>query len=73
MFIAPDERHPRADVSARLPEVAMAVMLLRRMLIGVCLCAAVTLPCQAQKLKVDTPLGELEKRAKRDSNDAVAH
>ena len=30
-------------------------------------------PASAQKLKIDTPLGELEKRARTDSNDAVAH
>ena len=30
-------------------------------------------PATAQKLKVDVPVGELETRARRDSNDAVAH
>jgi tetratricopeptide (TPR) repeat protein len=73
MFIAPNDRHPRAGVAARLPEVGMAVMLLRRLLVAVGLCAAAVPPCQAQKLKIDVPIGELESRAKRDSNDAVAH
>ena len=51
----------------------MAVMLVRPLLVATCLCAAVVLPCPAQKLKIDVPVGELEKRAKKDSNDAVAH
>lgn len=37
------------------------------------LAGALAAPAAAQKLIIDVPLGELESRAQRDSNDAVAH
>ena len=51
----------------------MTVTLLRRLLLACGLWCAAAIPAPAQKLKIDVPVGELESRAKRDSNDAVAH
>jgi tetratricopeptide (TPR) repeat protein len=45
---------------------------MRRIAVLLWACACAT-TAAAQKLKVDTPLRELEARAARDSNDAVAH
>lgn len=51
----------------------MLVSLLRASLPALLLASAAPGIVGAQKLKIDTPIGELERRAAADSNDAVAH
>ena len=48
-------------------------MELRRLMVSLCLAAAVTTPAAAQRIRLPASLAELERRAASDSNDAAAH
>ena len=52
---------------------AVAVTMSRRLFVALGWSWLGVTPGSAQKLKIDVPLPELESRAERDSNDAVAH